>query len=286
MYPIKGCKGISVQEADIGIQGMAFDRKLMIVEKSTGMFVAQRGDKGAGIGIRSLCQIEVTISHYDKGYYLKVSAPGMRTMRIFPAIFPRLKSWRKSVQIWGQAHKAVEAEREENEWFTKFISRERPGTYQLVIMHDDYVRRTKHGFSQLQFADAYPFLVTSQESLDDLNGRIGSNEPLPMDRFRPNIILTGGKPYEEDRLDRMAINDVDMEGMKLCVRCPVTMTNQETLEMGKEPLKTLATYRRNPVAGKSGVVFGRYFNHLSNGTIKVGDEVKIHTYQEAGPWDN
>ena len=88
-----------------------------------------------------------------------------------------------------------------------------------------------------------------------------------MNRLRPNIVLQGGVPYEEDVLDRFRIGTVEFLGTTLCLRCPTTTTNQETAERGKEPLRTLATYRKRP----DGVVFGRNFNHAGSGTIRIGD---------------
>lgn len=94
-----------------------------------------------------------------------------------------------------------------------------------------------------------------------------------MDRFRPNIVLSGCEPYEEDQLDRIRVGDVELVGQTLCVRCPVTMTNQQTAERGKEPLRTLAEYRRNP--NGDGVVFGRNFNFLGTGNISLEDIVQV-----------
>jgi len=282
-YPIKSCKGTSLQQARIGTHGMPDDRRFMIVEKSTGMFVAQRGDGDSGIGIKSMCQITPTLIEGDDGspifrQRLEVTAPGMNKLTIFP-----LNIWHddgnvREVQVWGSKLEAAIGDLEHNQWFTEFLSRERPGDYEFVMMRAGSQRRAKHGYSQLRFADGYPFLVISQESLDDLNQRIGGDEPLPMNRFRPNIVISGGNPYDEDRINRMLIGNVDFEGMKLCVRCPTTQTDQETAKRGKEPIKTLLTYRPSPY-GDGGVVLGRNFNHLSNDTISVGDTVQALAYQ-------
>lgn len=284
-YPIKSCKGTSLTQAKIGIQGIENDRRFMVVEKSTGMFVAQRSDGKDGIGIKSMCQITPTIEKNDS---FTVSAPGMESITIVPVLnFFSIGGMhrKKEVEIWGKKYDAISADPDTNAWFTKFLSRERPGEYELVRMHNEQVRRTKHGQSQLNFADAYPLLVISQESLDDLNKRIGENEPSPMNRFRPNIVISGGREYDEDRIDRMVISGVDLEGMKLCMRCAVIMTDQETGERGKEPMKTLMTYRQNPYPDKKGVVFGRNFNHLSVGTIKLDDKVEVKAYSQYGLCD-
>jgi uncharacterized protein YcbX len=121
----------------------------------------------------------------------------------------------------------------------------------------------------LAYGDAYPFLILSSASLDDLNSRLVTS--LGMDRFRPNIVLEGCAPYQEDRLDSLSINGVRFDGVTLCVRCAITATDQMTGERSKEPLRTLATYRRTP----DGVVFARNYNHTGAGAVRVGDRVAV-----------
>lgn len=274
----------------MGVHGMQDDRRYMVVEKSTGMFVAQRSDGNSGIAIKSMCQITPTLiedpndrtSLYQR---LEVTAPGMEKLTVFPHLIVHDDSNVRNVQVWENTCEAAMGDIEHNQWFTEFLSRERPGEYELVMMRAGSERRANYGFSQLRFADGYPFLIISEESLADLNNRIGGDKPLPMNRFRPNIVIAGGLPYDEDRIGRMVINDVEFEGKKLCVRCATTMIDQETAQLGKEPLRTLAKYRSNPEPEKNGVVFGRNFNHLSTGIIKVGDRVSASIYHNYGPCD-
>ena len=284
IYRIKSCKGTMLQGATIGVHGIVGDRQFMVVDAETGMFVAQRSDRGLGIAVKSMCQITPTIT--DENGTMELSAPGMRAIRVFPQHIIHAGCNLRDVQVWDWKGEALFVDAEANAWFTEFLSRERPGKYQLVMFPYGSERRAKLGFSQLRFADGYPFLVISQESLNDFNvWRIIGGKVVPMDRFRPNIVISGGKPYDEDRLDRMGINGGDFEGKTLCVRCPITITDQETAERGKEPLATLATYRRSPYKADGGVVFGRNFNHLSTGIIRVGDEVTAISYSEIDPLD-
>src|SRR3989344_1264242 len=243
-YPIKSCRGTQVQEARIGVHGLEDDRRFMIVDAKTGMFAAQRSDDGLGVAIKSMCLIRPEIKGEAGNQWIDVTAPGMGKITIYPGLFIPVGARRREVQIWQTKCQAVIADPDTNGWFNDFLNKERPGEYELVKFPNGAERRAKMGFQQLRFADAYPFLVVSEQSLRDLNERIGGT-PLPMNRFRPNIVISGGEPYDEDRLDRLVISGVELEGKTLCVRCVTTATNQETAERGKEPLATLAKYRRS-----------------------------------------
>jgi uncharacterized protein YcbX len=118
--------------------------------------------------------------------------------------------------------------------------------------------------------DATPFHLTSQDSLDDLNRRIGW--PVPMNRFRPNLVLAGAPAYAEDSWRDVRLGPTTLRWVKPCTRCKMTMTDQESGERPSlEPLRTLATYRRLG----SEVVFGQYFTALDDGTLRVGDQLEV-----------
>ena len=122
---------------------------------------------------------------------------------------------------------------------------------------------------QVAFSDGYPFLLVNEASLADLNARM--QEPLPVNRFRPNIVVKGTLPYVEDMWRKICIGEVPFHIVKACVRCPVTATDQATAVVGKEPLKTLATYR----CAQKGVVFGQNLIHEHEGIIHLGDTVEV-----------
>jgi hypothetical protein len=123
--------------------------------------------------------------------------------------------------------------------------------------------------SQVNFADGYPLLLISEASLENLNTRL--DEPLPMNRFRPNLVVQGCAPYAEDSWNGIQIGDVRLHVVKPCERCAITTVNQLTAEKGKEPLRTLATYRQSD----GNVLFGQNLIHEGNGMLRVGDEVEI-----------
>jgi uncharacterized protein YcbX len=259
IYPIKACGGITLHAADVERMGFRHDRQWMFVD-DRGMFVAQRDSRGLGVGIPSVCLVRPSITDDQ----LTITAPGMPALTL-PA--SGVSGAGAQVRVWDSMVNAIHQGNEAEVWATEFLSRQRPGRYRLVRMPDHGHRATPIGNAELAFGDAYPFLVSSRESLADLNSRLDCE--LPMNRFRPNIVLRGGAPYEEDVLDRFRIGLVEFVGTTLCLRCPTTTTNQDTAERGKEPLRTLATYRKKP----GGVVFGRNFNHVGRGTIRVGDLV-------------
>jgi uncharacterized protein YcbX len=117
----------------------------------------------------------------------------------------------------------------------------------------------------VSFADGFAFLLVSEESLADLNARLDS--PLPMNRFRPNLVIAGAEPFGEDRLDAFRIGDVRFRVVKPCARCVVTTTDQATGERGHEPLRTLATFRRRD----GEVFFGQNVVHEGVGPLRVGE---------------
>ena len=119
------------------------------------------------------------------------------------------------------------------------------------------------------FADAFPFLILGQSSLNDLNSRLKG--ALPINRFRPNIVFTGGKPYEEDVMEYFTINNIGFYGVKLCARCVIPTIDQDTGRKFKEPLKTLATYRQKD----NKIYFGQNLLADNTGKIRVGDTIKI-----------
>ena len=261
VYPIKACGGIVLQQANVGRMGFLHDRQWMFVDER-GMFVAQRDSRGLGVAVKTTCLIKPAIANQ----HLTVTAPDMPPLQIPVG---GIAGHEVPVRIWDTRVTAIDQGDEATQWATRFLSRERPGRYRLVRMPDDHHRAAPIGDAELAFGDAYPFLIISEESLGDLNSRLKS--PLPMNRFRPNIVLRGGSPYEEDVLDRFRIGSVEFVGTTLCVRCLTTTTNQDTAERGKEPLRTLATYRKQ----LSGVVFGRNFNHAGRGTVRVGDQLSV-----------
>jgi uncharacterized protein YcbX len=290
VQPLKSARGILVSKFEVDEFGPVPDRRFMVVDSMTGMFVAQREDRDRGIAIPEMCQITTRI----QGDMLVLSAPDMGELKLPLAMEPGFRS----VRIWDDTVGSTLLDYEANLWITTYLRRFRrtaryasgvlPCKYLLVGASSKGKRRTPDGLGLTTFTDGWPLLVSSTGSLADLNERMAKMrevfdepdaEPLGWDRFRPNIVLDCDEPYIEDRIMWMMAGDVQCVGTTQCVRCPTTRTNQLTAERGKEPLRTLSSYRRNPAikpdgaTPAGGVVFARNMRHVTTGTIRVGDPV-------------
>jgi hypothetical protein len=171
------------------------------------------------------------------------------------------------VEIWRSRVRAIAPSREATSLLSKHLGRD----VRLVYMPGDSQRpvdpqRGRPG-DLVSFADAYPLLMISEESLASLNERLA--EPLPMERFRPNVVVAGGDAHAEDALGAFRIGDVAFRNVKPCDRCTVTTVDPETGERGREPLKTLAEYRK----WDGQVWFGTNLIHDGRGTLSVGDPI-------------
>jgi hypothetical protein len=159
--------------------------------------------------------------------------------------------------------------KEADRWFTSVLG----VNCRLVYMPDDSNRPVDPRYAPAgaitSFSDAYPFLVIGQGSLDDLNRRLA--EPLPVNRFRSNIVFTGGQPFEEDRMGHFIIGNINFYGVKLCDRCPIPTIDQNSAVRGKEPLTILAGYRRKD----NKILFGQNLVHNGSGKISVGDCIQV-----------
>jgi hypothetical protein len=177
------------------------------------------------------------------------------------------------VQVWQSTCQAVHVSPEADEWLTRYLGL----GCRLVYMPDATERLSNPEYAgdgrRVGFADGYAYLVIGRASLEDLNGRLAGrgHAPLPINRFRPNIVVAGSAPYAEDGWRSATFGGATLRGVKPCGRCEVTTTDQSSGEVrGPEPLATLATYRQSD---EFGVMFGMNFVTGSEGLVRVGDEV-------------
>jgi uncharacterized protein len=254
VYPIKSCGGISLKRADLVATGLRHDRRWMLVDGAGG-FVSQRRHPRMAL---------VSTRLTPEG--LIVSAPGMPDLEV---PLEGEDGERVDVEVWGDRQRGAAVSEEADRWFSGFLDVPR----RLVRKPDDDVRPVGSVYAregdQTSFADAFSLLVISEASLEDLNGRL--ERPVPMNRFRPNLVVRGCGPYAEDGWGEARIGGAAFRVAEPCSRCAVTTVDQKTGRRSKEPLRTLATYRRS--GGE--IWFGRNLIHTSLGAVRIGDPVEV-----------
>jgi hypothetical protein len=264
-YPIKGCKGWALDAAHLTERGIAFDRHFMLVN-SKGRFLTQRE-------FPRMALIEPTLANGT----LSLSAPNMETLRITHTDEGDVES----VVVWEDTCEAISQGREAAEWLTHFLETDT----HLVTMHRDFRRTVDQTYAvrpsdHTGFADGFQMLLASEASLESLNARLieTGSEPVPMNRFRPNIVVKGCDAFAEDDWKRFIVHNsaesVEMNGVKPCGRCIVTTVDQAIgTKTGAEPIATLKKFRRSADGTK--VLFGQNVIHNSTGTIAVGDRIEL-----------
>jgi uncharacterized protein YcbX len=253
VYPIKACAGISVTAWQVDELGLHYDRRWMVVTPR-GQFVTQRE-------LPALARVRVVIAPP----HLTISAPGQRELVV--ALDP-MGGRPIATRVWNDQLAVVAPDHGADRWFSDYLGHE----VVLAYMPATVVRPLDAHYApdggRASFADGFPFLLVGEASLADLNARLTT--PLPMNRFRPNLVVSGSAPYAEDGWRHLRVGGIPMQVVKPCARCVVTTTDQETLERGHEPLRTLATFRRQD----DKVMFGQNVVHYGAGRLRVGDPVE------------
>lgn len=254
LYPIKSCAGVSVGEWEVDQFGLRYDRRWMVVTPR-GRFLTQRE-------LPALARVRVTIAPP----HLRISAPGQPELIV--ALDPR-GGRPIATRVWDDPLAVVAPDHAADQWFSDYLGHE----VMLAYMPPDVVRTVDVHYApeggRASFADGFPFLLVGEASLGELNRRLAS--PLPMARFRPNLVVSGSTAFAEDGWRRIQVGGIPMRVVKPCARCVITTTDQETLERSHEPLRTLATFRRR----EHGVMFGQNVVHDRTGKLRVGDEVEV-----------
>lgn len=306
VYPIKGCQGIPLKSAAVTLTGLPYDRQWMVVREATGKFVTQRQ-------IPKLCKVSVSLppeallcqswGELQPGAAMVLSAPGMPQLQV-PLTDPSASTANntRSVTVWEWSGTAVDEGDEAAAWFSKYLDtpvrlvRHIGRSATAAPVSGPTVRPVDPEFApghEVKFADGFPLLVAREENLADLNARLASagEAALPMNRFRPNIVLAGGgAAWSDDGWQGLNIGSSSggaggegtvLQYVKPCSRCKVTTINQETAEEGREPLTTLGSFRSGKLLGLAeqrrswthDVFFGWNAAVVSPGQVAVGDTV-------------
>jgi uncharacterized protein YcbX len=255
VYPIKSLGGIAVSSSLVTEMGLQYDRRWMLVDKDN-RFMTQRQ-----IHELSLFRLSIT----SEGLSITYKPNGS----VFTIPFQPQTTGDVVVKIWNDTCLARLVSADADSWFSEMIS----FPCRLVFMTEETRRTVEQPYASgneiTSFSDGYPFLIIGQSSLDELNKRLA--EPLPMNRFRPNIVFSGGEAFEEDEMEDFVINDIHFYAVKPCDRCMITTINQENAVSGKEPLRTLATFRKK----ENSIYFGQNLLHHGEGIIKIGDRMEV-----------
>jgi len=250
VYPLKSARGISVDSVELDDFGPVLDRRWMLVGPDR-VVVTQRE-------AHRLALVQVDIADGE----LQLAAPGAGRLEVGQggATSPLVE-----VEIWDDRCRARDLGDDAARWFTGFLGQ----PVRLVFMPAETFRPVDSNHvdqpRRVSFADGFPLLLIGDGSLAELNRRLA--RPVPMNRFRPNLVLAGTEPFAEDGWASVQVGSVVFDVVKPCARCVVTTIDQQTAEPGGEPLRTLATFRRR----ENGVHFGQNLLHRAPGRIRVGD---------------
>jgi len=256
IYPVKSLGGIRLTEANVEERGLQHDRRWLIIDENN-VFVTQRV-------FGQMALIDVALEANGLKIFLRNNPENNVIVPYEPGSGEQL-----SVTIWDDVVNAVAVSDEADAWLSAQLDKR----VRLVMMPESTERKADPKYASngenVSFADGFPFLVISQASLDDLNSRL--EEPISMVRFRPNFVIAGTMPFEEDQWKRIRIGELDFEVVKPCARCVLTTVDPATGQKGPEPLKTLAGYRR--VNNK--VLFGQNIVASNFGMVQEGDELEV-----------
>ena len=270
LYPIKSCHGIALQEATITSSGLASgtiqDREWMVVD-AQGQFVTQRTHPKMA-----------TITPRLNANMMELRAPGLQALSI-PIERPDSNAPSLNVRVWRDSIKAHDCGDEAASWMSQVVG----NGCRLVRFHPQSNRTPNTKWTggieaHNMFSDSYPFLVLSQASLDDLNQKLLSQgrEAIPMNRFRPNIVIGNVPAYEEDHTHSIRIDDAVLQLVRPCQRCPVPSVDQATGIVGPDPLDILKTYHTSE-ALRGAVTFGMHATLLQGAgqTLRVGQHIAM-----------
>jgi uncharacterized protein len=271
VYPVKSLAGIALQRVALTDRGFRLDRRWMVVTPNDEFVTQREFPQMATVWVEETATgIELAHDSMDEPLDIPfVPKPGAFSLGSNP---------NPMVTVWSSAVRAQHVSSQADEWLSQCLGLR----VKLVYMPDDSHRKCSDKYAKngeiVSFADGYPFLLTNEASLADLNARVEKNGRakgnLPMSRFRPNLVVSGAdKAWAEDDWKELRVGSHLFRVVKPCARCQVTTTDQASGEVrGPEPLVTLGEFRDSNL----GVLFGQNLTCVDvSGTINVGDEVEV-----------
>jgi len=260
IYPVKSLGGIALSTAKIEARGLEHDRRWLLIDQEN-QFLTQRT-------YPQMALIKVLLEK-DSLVFFHQHQPEDRLV----VGLRQCEQEALNVGIWDDTCKANPVGANADKWFSKKLEI----ACRLVRMAEDEQRLVDGRYASngetVSFADGYPFLIIGQAALDHLNSRLENS--VSMDRFRPNFVFSGGLPNKEDEWKDFSINDIHFAGVKPCARCIMTTVNPEKGEIdSKEPLKTLASYRKR----ENKIYFGQNVLPITFGQVSVGDAINVSDF--------
>ncbi len=259
LYPVKSLGGVAVAEADVTPQGLRHDRRWLLVDAQN-RFLTQRQHPELALLAVAPAHNGWLLSHRQRPELLPLYIPFEATPErtLFVTIWEDL--------VWAWRGDAVA-----DEWLSRALDREIRLVYMSDMVRRDVEPERNPEGQIVSFADAYPFLLIGEAALADLNQRLPA--PVPMNRFRPSLVFSGGPAYDDDQWAEFRVGDVPFRAVKGCARCVMTTIDQQTATKTPqgEPLRTLASYRSTG----SKVMFGQNVTGPGHGHLRVGDAVTV-----------
>lgn len=253
IYPVKSCAGINLDCVTLDRFGPVGDRRWLVVDER-GRFLSQRDQAQLALVRVEQVQGGIRLSLGDS--FIQTAIPGTAAPEV-------------RVSVWEDSVRALLADSSAGEWLSVQLGR----PCRLVYMPDTCQRRVDGLYARdgetVSFADGFPLLLISQASLEDLNRRL--DKPVPMNRFRPNLVVSGCAPFAEDSWRRIRIGDVEFDVAKSCARCVIPSIDQATARRDGQINRVLAGFRR--VNGQ--VMFGQNLLYQRAGTLSLGDSVEV-----------
>ncbi len=263
VYPVKSLRANAADAIDVAVTGLAQDRSWMLVDPraTPQRFITQREQPLLATLRATPLADGGLVLHRDSAAELVVAKPAAHALA--------------RVKVWSSEVVALDAGDEAANWLSAALGM-KPGSVRLVKFHPEQQRLCNARYAgdtgaHTFFADGYPVLVANEASLADLNVRMNrtGDALMPMDRFRPNVVLRGLPAWDEDHIETISVGDVEFKLVKPCVRCEITTTDQNSgARLSDEPLNTLARFRNNPDLG--GVTFGWNAVVARSGRIERG----------------
>lgn len=256
IYPIKSLGGISLQQSQVTSRGLQYDRRFMLVDENN-RFVSQRE-------FPLMALLKVTIEDDRLIVYPLTDVQNKCVINLNVTCGDEIK-----VQIWEDTCEALLVDKQADEWFSDRLGKR----VRLVYMPENSKRYVDEDYALkndlTSFSDGFPILIIGQASMNELNNRL--ELPVGIDRFRPNLVFTGGTPFMEDEFRHFQCGAVNLFAVKPCARCSMTTNDPLTAVVGQEPLKTLSGFRK----GNNKIYFGQNVLVGNEGMLSLGDELKI-----------